>query len=48
MDAHSYENTTEKKRIQLHVQAASPDKLPEDGIFRYVLTADPDKIIQEL
>ena len=47
MDAHSYENTTEKKRIQLHVQAASPDKLPENRSLRDHITVDGKEIVQE-
>ena len=48
MDAHSYENTTEKKRIQLHIQTASPDKLPENRSLRDHITVDGKEIIEEL
>ena len=47
MDAHSYENTTEKKRIQLHIQTASPDKLPENRSLRDHITVDGKEIVQE-
>ena len=47
MDARSYENTTEKKRIQLHVQAASPNKLPENRSLRDHVTVDGEEIVQE-
>ena len=37
----------QKKRIQLHVQAASPDKLPENRSLRDHITVDGKEIVQE-